>query len=298
MSLLVHFSAELKTWILHNLDRGCAPADVAASMIAQQFAPDVAHGLVDAFVQARSSAVAPPSDCVMLPIPSAEPLSVYHYETPRMAAGPVLRTADRDIPVVLRLAQPVLAVLEGVLSAGECDTLIALARHRMRPSTVVDPLTGQDRRAEHRDSEGMFFALQETPFIANLDRRIAEVMNCPVEHGEGLHVLHYGPGAKSTPHVDFLVPSNAANAASIARSGQRISSLVIYLNEVGGGGETVFPEVGLAVTPKKGNAVYFEYSNSLGQLDDKSVHAGAPVSEGEKWAMTKWMRARRFIAAR
>ena len=122
-------------------------------------------------------------------------------------------------------------------------------------------------------------------------------MNCPVENGEGLQVLRYGPGAKNTPHFDFLAPSNLKNRESLARSGQRISTMVIYLNDVKSGGETVFPELGLSVSPKKGNAVYFEYANSLRQVDIKSVHAGAPVYEGEKWAVTKWMRERCFKPA-
>jgi len=172
-----------------------------------------------------------------------------------------------------------------------------LARGRLCPSTVVDPHSGQDKVAQHRDSEGMFFELCENPFIARLDRRISALMNCPLEHGEGLQVLRYGPQARNTPHFDFLVPSHDANRASLARSGQRISTLVVYLNDVGAGGETVFPEVGLAVTPKRGNAVYFEYANSRRQVDPLSVHAGAPVVQGEKWALTKWMREKPFRPA-
>jgi prolyl 4-hydroxylase len=142
----------------------------------------------------------------------------------------------------------------------------------------------------------MFFELCENPFVSKLDRRIAQLMNCPLENGEGLQVLRYGPGGHSSPHFDFLVPSNATNVASLQRSGQRISSLVIYLSDVERGGETVFPEAGLSVAARKGNAVYFEYSNSRGQVDHRSLHAGAPVLSGEKWAMTKWMRARAFVA--
>ena len=294
MSMLVNFSPELSAWVLHNLDRGCAVEDLVNSMVAQKFEPEIARGLVEAFRRARSEGTDPPMESVLLDSALSEE---YLYDTPRLASGPVIRTADREIPVLLRLEQPVLAVLEGVLSAEECEQLIGMARDRLRPSTVVDLMTGEDIIAEHRDSEGMFFELLETPFIAMLDRRISELMNCPVENGEGLQILRYGPGAKNTPHFDFLVPSNPANRESLARSGQRISTLVIYLNDVASGGETVFPEIGLSVSPKKGNAVYFEYANSRRQVDLKSVHAGAPVHEGEKWAVTKWMRERRFIPA-
>lgn len=293
MAMSVKFSPELSAWILRNLDRGCTVEDMVNSMVAQKFEPGIARGLVDAFWRARSKGIDPPTECVVI----HSDLDEYRYETPRLAPGAFIRTADREIPVLLRLEQPILAVLDGVLSAEECEQLMEVARNRLRPSTVVDILSGEDKVAEHRDSDGMFFQLNETPFIAMLDRRISELMNCPVENGEGLQVLRYGRNAKNTPHFDFLVPSNQANIESIARSGQRISTLVIYLNNVISGGETVFPEIGLSVLPKKGNAVYFEYTNSLRQVDMKSIHAGAPVFEGEKWAVTKWMREKRFMPA-
>jgi prolyl 4-hydroxylase len=72
---------------------------------------------------------------------------------------------------------------------------------------------------------------------------------------------------------------------------------MVYLNDVPGGGGTVFPEVGLSVSPRRGNAVYFEYANSRQQVDSSSLHAGAPVIEGDKWVVTKWMRSRRFVPA-
>ncbi|HMH19023.1 MAG TPA: 2OG-Fe(II) oxygenase [Burkholderiales bacterium] len=293
MAMLVNFSPEIRTWILHNLDRGCAPSALVGSMVDQKFEPQVAQGLIDAFVHARSTGAAPPGDSVTLELPPLE----YRYETPCLAPGNTIRASDRVISVLARTEEPILAVLEGVLSAEECDELIELSRPRLKASTVVDPETGENTIAEYRDSDGMFFRLEETPFIAKLDRRISGIMSCPIENGEGLQVLRYGPGAKTTPHFDFLVPSNPANKASLARSGQRISTLIVYLNDVISGGETVFPEVGLSVSAKKGNAVYFEYANTLNQVDYRSLHAGAPVAEGEKWAVTKWMRERRFLSA-
>jgi prolyl 4-hydroxylase len=293
MSMIVNFSPELGAWIQHNLVRGCNLNDLVKTMVEQQFDPGIAKALVDAFVLAHRQDLPVPTDFIEME--SAD--DSYVYETPRLPAGGVIPANDREIRVLLRMAQPFIAVLENVLSPAECQKIIDLARPRLSPSTVVDPLSGENKVAEHRDSEGMFFSLNETPFIAGLDRRISEIMNCPVENGEGLQVLRYGTHTKNTPHFDFLAPSNQANLDSLARSGQRISTLVVYLNEVAAGGETVFPELGLSVSPKPGNAVYFEYTNSLQQVDLKSVHAGAQVHQGEKWALTKWMRERRFISA-
>src|SRR5438132_8623282 len=101
----------------------------------------------------------------------------------------------------------------------------------------------------------MFFTLEETPFIAKLDQRISSLMSLPVPNGEGLQVLRYRPGGHTAPHFDFLQPSNAVNQASVTRSGQRVSTLIIYLNDVLSGGETIFPEVGLSITPRRGSGV-------------------------------------------
>ena len=55
---------------------------------------------------------------------------------------------------------------------------------------------------------------------AALERRVAELMNRPLRNGEGFQLLRYHPGAASAPHFDFLTPGTAANAASLARSGE------------------------------------------------------------------------------
>ncbi|MFS2100770.1 2OG-Fe(II) oxygenase [Variovorax sp. Varisp85] len=290
MDAVLRFSPALSDWVLHNLRQGCAPANVIKAMRAQDMPPEAARTIVDAFVFALRTGSPVPVDSV-----TVAPL--YQYEPPRLPPGTSICTTDRLVRVAARAAQPAMAVLDDVFDARECEELIALARPRLAPSTTVDPLSGRDLVGEQRSSLGMFFRLRENAFIARLDQRVSELMNLPVENGEGLQVLCYPAGAQSMPHFDFLVPSNAANKASLARSGQRVSTLVSYLNEVEEGGETIFPECGWSVPPRRGSAVYFEYCNSLGQVDHASLHAGGPVLHGEKWVATKWMRQRRFVAA-
>jgi prolyl 4-hydroxylase len=262
-------------------------------MLVQDVDPAVATALVQAVLQARHEGRPTPHDELQIALEER----VYRYETPRLPAGPVIRTADRDVVVALRLAQPALAVLQGVLTPEECRAIVAAGRDRLRPSTVLAPSTGRDAVAAHRSSDGMFFRPGETPLVARLERRVAELMNRPLCNGEGFQLLRYHPGAASAPHFDFLTPGTAANDASLARSGQRAASLVIYLNDVERGGETVFPDIGLSVTPRQGHAVHFEYANSHGEVDLRSVHAAAPVEAGEKWVLTKWVRERAFVSA-
>jgi prolyl 4-hydroxylase len=221
----------------------------------------------------------------------------FAYEAPIVIPRARFAVDGRVVPLLARVEQPAISVLGNVFSPEECAELIHMARPRLAPSTIVNPYSGRDVVAAQRTSQGMFFRLQENELVARLDCRISELMGLPLENGEGLQILHYAPGTEATPHFDFLKPSNEANRASIARSGQRVSTLITYLNEVEAGGETVFPKLGFSVFPACGNAVYFEYCNSRNQVDHSSLHAGNPVLSGEKWVATKWMRQRRFVAA-
>ena len=110
--------------------------------------------------------------------------------------------------------------------------------------------------------------------------------------GEGLQVLHYRPGAEYRPHHDYFDPKHGGTAAVLARGGQRVGTLVMYLNTPARGGATTFPDVALEVAAIKGNAVFFSYDRA--HASTRTLHGGGPVVEGEKWVATKWLREREF----
>ncbi|GGP25205.1 2OG-Fe(II) oxygenase [Silvimonas amylolytica] len=290
MSLTVPFPNPVRDWIISNLQRGCAAPDVVRELTNNNVAEELASAMVSTVMQALIAG-SPLPDGQLLMAPPA-----YLADPCRLPASPVVACGDREIRILSRMSRPTAAVLGNVVSAREAEQLIELAAPRLRPSTVVDPATGMDVVADHRSSEGMFFRLMETPLLEKLDRRLAMLTGLPVENGEGFQILHYRTGAGSAPHYDYLTPNNIANAESVTRSGQRIITIVIYLNDVMAGGETVFPDTGWAITPQLGNAIYFEYGNREGQTDPASLHASSPVLKGEKWVATKWIRERRFIS--
>lgn len=187
---------------------------------------------------------------------------------------------DREIDIVTRLEEPLIVVLGNVLSNEECDELIRLSKDKLNRSKI-----GTAREVnEQRTSSGMFFEDSENDLIAKLEKRISSIMNIPIEHGEGLQILQYTPGQEYKAHYDFF------SSTSKSAQNNRISTLVMYLNDVEQGGETYFPKLNLTVTPKKGMAVYFEYFYNDESLNELTLHGGAPVITGEKWVATQWMR--------
>ena len=288
MNAMTQLPPEWHSWIQENLARGCTPQSLIDDMVRNHFDPVFARAAVNGVMSG------PFTTTTQTQAKAANQATGYVYEKPRLHGGNLIRTSDRDVRIVMRVRRPLIAVLDGVLSDEECDELIQRSSDKMRRSTTVDPKTGKHEVIADRSSEGTFFALNADPFIARLDRRISEVMNWPVENGEGLQILHYGVGGEYKPHFDYFPPEDPGSQVQMTIGGQRVSTMVMYLNEVEEGGTTIFPEIGLEVVPKKGSAVYFEYTNSQNQLDKLTLHGGSPVTRGEKWIMTKWMRQRRY----
>ena len=269
-------SPELREWILATHRAGHAPRTVVELMRSHGYDPRQSRGAVAEVLKLPLATLLADADAPLV-------RRTKHPEAPLAKAG------DRDVRVSLSLNRPALRVLDGLLTDAECDELIALARPRMERALTVDA-DGKQQVDHRRTSVGMFFKLGELPLVAQLEQRIAALFDIPVSHGEGLQILHYLPGQEYQPHFDWFDPAQPGYATITGRGGQRIASVVMYLNTPEAGGGTAFPEAGLTVTALRGSAVYFAYEGG----DASSLHAGLPVLRGEKWIATKWLRERPY----
>lgn len=272
---ITHISNELKDWIVQTLTNGANPESIVEAMIKKGFDPIFSYSTLLRIVSNQT-------------INTNEKVhSPYVYEHPPIyCKGKMIHTSDRDIKVLMRVERPFITYLDNVLSGEECDELISLSRNRLLPSTIIDSDTGKEIQVPGRTSEGTYYGINENPLITRIENRIAEMTDHPLPNGEGLQVLHYRIGEEYKPHFDYFPP----NKVDMNKGGQRVGTVLIYLNDVEAGGETIFPKIGLSITPKKGTAVYFHYGNSKGQVDRMSVHSSVPVVKGEKWVATKWIR--------
>lgn len=199
-----------------------------------------------------------------------------------------------EVRIAFRFQRPHVVLFENVLTHEECDGLVAEARPRLQRASVIDSDRGGSAIDGRRTSELASVKRGASPLVARIDERIARITGVPLAQGEPLQIMRYGVGAEYQPHWDYFDLARPGEALILDNGGQRISSLVIYLNDVEAGGETTFPHSGLAVSPRKGSAVYFAYTDAQSRVDPMSFHAGAPVLKGEKWIATRWMRERDF----
>ncbi|WP_293222178.1 2OG-Fe(II) oxygenase [Ottowia sp.] len=272
-------TAELRQWILAQVQAGHDAESVLQSMKSSGWDEAVALQAMESTLRAQLDAQATTRE-----LPPAVPVP-----EPDLSGAPLyLDGGDRPVAVLGVMAAPRVVVLGGLLSDDECEALMAAARPRMSRSLTVATQTGGQEVNADRTSQGMFFTRGEGELVARIEERIARLVRWPVERGEGLQVLRYVPGTEYKPHYDYFDPEQPGTATLLQRGGQRVGTVVIYLNEPERGGATSFPDVGLQVAPKRGNAVFFSYARA--HPGTRTLHGGAPVLAGEKWIATKWLR--------
>lgn len=203
-----------------------------------------------------------------------------------------MTTATSHKTVYTVSEEPRILLIEEFLSHAECDALVRLAAPSLKRSTVVCDDGSLEAHAA-RTSRGMYFQRAQLPIVDRIEKRIEEAFGHPVVNGEGFQVLHYAEGAEYKPHYDYFDPALPGTAQHTKSGGNRIATVLLYLNQPDEGGETVFPDLGLKVQPLKGGALYFAYPDP--SPDSLSLHGGAPVVRGEKFVATKWIRERAYV---
>ncbi len=283
---------ELRQWIVDQVLAGHQPEAVLQAMATAGWEADVAEAAMESTLAqhvAEQSGLGAAGGAAAQPLPAT-----LRVPEPDLGGHPrVVALGDREVSVLLALDSPRVVVFGNLLSDDECDGLMAAAAPRMARSLTVENQTGGESVNEDRTSEGMFFKRAESELVARIEARIARLLRWPLENGEGLQVLHYRVGAEYKAHHDYFDTTQPGTATILKRGGQRVGTLVMYLNHPERGGGTTFPEVGLTVAPQRGNAVFFSYDKP--HPSTRTLHAGAPVLAGDKWVATKWLREREFI---
>ncbi|XP_048020119.1 prolyl 4-hydroxylase subunit alpha-1-like isoform X2 [Megalobrama amblycephala] len=186
---------------------------------------------------------------------------------PRLMYAPVKEEVEWDVPQIIRY--------HDIISDREIEILKNISRPQLSRSEVYQD--GRGTVTKQRLSQSVFLEYDD-PMEALVSQRIADATGLSMKKAEPLHVQNYGIGGRYEPHYDALKTVN-----------DRIATFLIYMSDVEIGGATVFPEVGVAVQPKKGSAVFWYNLHKNGKLDLKTKHAGCPVLVGNKWVANKWI---------
>mmetsp|Transcript_24820 Transcript_24820/g.57839 ORF Transcript_24820/g.57839 Transcript_24820/m.57839 type:complete len:221 (+) Transcript_24820:138-800(+) len=200
--------------------------------------------------------------------------------------------------------------VENFLSQVEVEHILELATGvRMDQSGTKAGNAGETRLDNStRTSRNAWVRRERSPIVDAIYRRSADLLHVNEallrnrakseipemeyrgSNAEQLQLVHYDVGQQYTPHHDFAIPT--------PEEGQpmRFATVLFYLNEGMGGGETSFPRwlnartpKELRVIPKVGKAILFYSLLPDGNMDERSQHAALPVTSGEKWLINLWV---------
>jgi hypothetical protein len=192
---------------------------------------------------------------------------------------------------------PRVRLAEGFASHAVCDWLIARARGRLREAMMYDPSIKAAAIDPHRTCSDYQFDILNTDLVLILLRaRIAAVTGLPTVAMEPPRIFHYAVGQDIKPHYDRCGDQVGGYGRDGGYLGDRIVTVLVYLNDGYRGGELNFPKARFQCKGAKGDAVYFAHIDPAGRPDPLSLHAGLKIESGEKWVLSQWIHDRPFTA--
>lgn len=170
------------------------------------------------------------------------------------------------------------------LSSGQLELLDKeISQLQFSRSGVVGDGTSNARTSE---SSALPYKTDVTKYLKKL---AAETFHVPERQCEpSIHVARYISNQEYRPHHDSCCDSTQACTEFKNNWGDRIGTLLIYMNDNFTGGHTEFPHLNLQVKPRAGMAVAWRSSD----CPDWALHAGKPVIAGMKVILTVWVRER------
>jgi len=181
-------------------------------------------------------------------------------------------------------------IIHGILTPDECDYIIKKAETTFSRSTVVG-IEGPD---ESRTSETAWLP-KDDPVARKVLEKACALTGKTYENTEELQVVRYKPGTYYREHHDACCDDSEACSLFENKGGQRVGTLLVYLNDEFSDGETHFPALNLKIKAPPGSAIFFRPLGSEDKCHPKALHAGLPISSGTKYVCNAWVRENNFV---
>jgi prolyl 4-hydroxylase len=193
---------------------------------------------------------------------------------------------------------PFIGYINNFLSIEECNTLIELGKIKPVLSEIytdnglaVDPEIRDSTTTYFGDLESKDNNVQNT--IDLIYDRVSATIGIDKSHFEEFQITSYSKNSHFDVHYDFFIAKdhNVGYTEKIKKvlskgGGNRIGTVLLYLNEPDSGGETYFSWTKIAIKPEPGKLLYFKYNYDDPMDNIKTIHQSIPVESGIKWIIT------------
>lgn len=201
---------------------------------------------------------------------------------------PFLKLAPIKVEVVH--LKPLAVLFKDVLSDREIDMIKSIATPLLKRATVHNKATGQLEHASYRITKSAWLKNDHHPYIERINKRLEDMTNLDQDLAEDFQVANYGLGGHYDPHFDHATSDEEDPFEE--GQGNRIATVLFYVEQPIAGGATVFINAKLTCYPSKYDALFWYNLLPNGEGDDRTRHAACPVLAGQKWVSNKWIHER------
>ena len=220
---------------------------------------------------------------------------------PLSAVGKPGLNNKKKVNILLNTSHANIWTIEEFVTQSECDTLMRHGLPRLTRATVAAE-DGSSIVSVNRKAQQASYDLynQKNDPLSSLYNRILNITHLltgydlPREGQEGFTIIQYNIGDQYTPHCD------ASCDGQPHIPGGRVVTALFYCKAPELGGGTTFTNSNVYIKPVNRTAAFFSYKGpeftATGNADNLmdplklTEHSGCPVRQGEKWAVTLWMR--------
>ena len=221
-------------------------------------------------------------------------------ETPSQTPAPVKIKKEFKKPIrtegnkIIYNDDPLIYVIENFISDAECDHFVEASNPKLERAKTIGGKDGIYHK--NRTGSNCWLPHNHSTLTQDVGKRIAELVRFPLKNAESFQVVYYTGGTEYNDHHDAFNGETDEGKKHLKRGGQRIFTAIAYLNDVEEGGDTEFRDLNISVKPKKGSIlVWKNVLPGTTKVHPSSLHAGRPVTGGEKYAFNLWFRENKFV---
>lgn len=192
-----------------------------------------------------------------------------------------------DCRIRLAIDDPHVRVIDHFLTDDECDALIAQYDAGLKRMGFFLDRDGNEVIDDRRTAYGKALERGSCPIMECFEQRLEAVTLWPKYKTERSSFVRYEYDEGIRGHHDFFGEGKQRSRA-LDNGGQRVGTMVMYLNDTHGDGGTCFDRLGICVYPKKGSLLFFNYP--IASADNNAHHLSTPVVGHTKYVIIKWFR--------
>lgn len=192
-------------------------------------------------------------------------------------------------------AKPDVGLIHDMFDETELERVKSQSRGRMKTTPYMQKGSAKDYSTS-RTSKVFYLNEIYVQDAMTLSKRIQLATKFKLKDdkygSENYQVMNYGMGGRISGHVDSVNSDDDQNSMSewLKFGGVRFMTFMIYMSTVESGGRTLFPQLGISVQPRLGDALFWFNVGSKFTYDSRAYHLGCPVLYGNKWIANKWVK--------